>query len=44
MFKSVEEIKNEKGKMELVMDCDFIDISTRGHFDGTNFYMPLCRV
>jgi hypothetical protein len=44
VFNSLEGVKNEKDKMEFVMDCDFIDISTRGHFDGTNFYMPLCRV
>ena len=43
VFKRVAEIK-EEGKKGLVMECDFMDVSTRGHFDGTNFYMPLCRV
>ena len=42
VFKRVGEVK-EEGK-GLVMECDFMDVSTRGHFDGTNFYMPLCRV
>jgi hypothetical protein len=43
VFKRVAEIK-ESDKKGLVMECDFMDVSTRGNFDGTNFYMPLCRV
>jgi hypothetical protein len=28
----------------MVLECDYVDVSTRNHFDETNFYLPLARV